>query len=202
MAKTIIKNCPECNTAFQYEIGKGKHRKYCFSKECYNARKIKQRLSRTLNYPKCSTPNCVGKATRVSYGLCETCYYRLRRNGTVNYKRKPPRYQYTTSGGYTKLYLPNHPLADSGGYVMEHRKVVHEHFTNNNEQLDCFWCGKSVSWQSMVVDHLNGDIKDNRICNLVMSCNGCNRTRGSATAFIQRLTPVGYKVFMKSIERQ
>jgi len=64
--------------------------------------------------------------------------------------RKP-----TTSGGYVKLYSPNHPKADNDGYVLEHRLVME---SSIGRYLDT----------SEIVHHRNGIKKDNRIENLTI----------------------------------
>ncbi len=53
----------------------------------------------------------------------------------------------------------------------------------------CYWCGKTLYRMrgirrhpdKMVVDHLNRVRHDNRIENLVASCNRCNITRTDST---------------------
>ena len=55
--------------------------------------------------------------------------------------------------GYVMLHLPNHPIANKGGNVYEHRLVMSEHIGR--------WLTKNES-----VHHKNGNRKDNRIDNL------------------------------------
>ena len=54
------------------------------------------------------------------------------------------------SRGYVQLKMPNHPNADSRGYVYEHRYVMAEKI------------GRPLR-EDEIVHHVNGDIKDNRI---------------------------------------
>lgn len=61
----------------------------------------------------------------------------------------------TTKSGYRQILIPEHPRADSCGYVMEHI-VVWERAT-----------GIPVP-ESCCIHHLNGDKTDNRIHNLCM----------------------------------
>lgn len=60
-----------------------------------------------------------------------------------------------TKAGYRMILQPNHPRADSGGYVMEHI-VIWEQATGVSVPMNC------------CIHHLNGDKKDNRIQNLCM----------------------------------
>jgi hypothetical protein len=59
----------------------------------------------------------------------------------------------TTDSGYLKVYAPEHPHADSKGYVSAHRLVM-------EERLGRFLTPEEV------VHHKNGDKQDNRLANL------------------------------------
>ena len=63
------------------------------------------------------------------------------------------KYRKKHSGGYTLIYIPDHPMADRTGYVLEHRVVVES------------FLGRCLS-SSEIVHHINGDKSDNRIDNL------------------------------------
>lgn len=58
--------------------------------------------------------------------------------------------------GYVKLYKPKHPMADSGGYVPEHRFVLSETLGRLLEKHE-------------IVHHINGVKNDNCIENLVIT---------------------------------
>ena len=64
-----------------------------------------------------------------------------------------------SSGGYVLIYYPNHPFANSGGYVAEHRLVMENVL------------GRVLRTEEYV-HHINGDKSDNRIENLQLTDAG------------------------------
>ena len=154
---------------------------------------IARRRARYGTLPKCATENCGGKATRVKSGLCEVCYCRVRRTGTV--VRLPHKRRYKTGAGYIKLLKPEHPLAESGGLVAEHRYVMFNLLGAAIQK--CGWCGCCIDWSDVVVDHLNEQKDDNEPSNLMLACNDCNRARGAMMPFLRGL---GEQSFEKLIE--
>jgi 5-methylcytosine-specific restriction endonuclease McrA len=170
-----IRTCV-CGKVFEYEIGRGRDRKNCSDKCAEDVFKKKQ-LANKDSLPECKTPGCSNKANRKGAGLCEACYYRIRRKGTVHYKPLPLyRYRYNQSAGYVWVREPNHPLADSKGLVYEHRFVFYER--NGSGPFKCHWCQADINWDVMHVDHLDDDKTNNNIDNLVPSCPRCNQKRG------------------------
>lgn len=190
------KTCPTCGTNFSYEVGKGRDRKHC-SDGCRRKHQLAMRAERYEYLPECSVELCNNKATRVSHGMCETHYTRVRRTGTTEKSGACGRYR--TGSGYIKLLMPDHELADSGGLVFEHRAIAYE--MHNGECPNCFWCGVSLSWNIAVVDHLNEKKDDNSESNLVVACNNCNRARGAMMPLVARLKPQSLKVFIECIEK-
>lgn len=66
-----------------------------------------------------------------------------------------------TAKGYLQILAPEHPRADSGGYVMEHI-FVFEKETGVSVPPNC------------CIHHLNGDKSDNRIENLCLMSRGAH----------------------------
>lgn len=188
------KTCPTCGKRFSYEIGKGKDRKHCSSK-CRVKHQINCWKGRIKDLPRCRIPDCEKPAVRRKYGLCESCYYRLRRNGTT--KKRQPKYRYKTGAGYIKLRCLGHFLSDSDGYIFEHRKVLYDLLGKGLQT--CFWCGKNLPWDAVVIDHQNEIKHDNRPDNLRISCNGCNRALGSAIPFVKRIQESAMPIFLNRI---
>lgn len=184
--------CAACGLNFSYEVGSGRDRKYCSLLCRKSFRSINQNL-RWASLDTCSIEGCLKKANRVQARMCEKHYVRFRRQGHTDDRKILGRY--TTTAGYIKLLKPNHPLADSKGQVFEHRYVVYELVTNKS--ISCYWCGLVLNWDSAVIDHLNECKSDNRVENLVVSCNGCNRARGAIKGFIGGLSQESLETFLE-----
>ncbi len=71
--------------------------------------------------------------------------YNRKRGGRIN------------RSGYTEIYKPEHPGANSMGYIREHRFIAGEAL------------GRPLK-KDEIVHHINGDKVDNRNCNLLI-CN-------------------------------
>lgn len=169
----IARLCKNCGVEFTFQrIGRGLARVHC-SEECAAQYAAAQCALRC--YAPCSVAGCGKPANRVGAGLCETHYYRQRRNGHVELTERfiPDLVDHT--GGYKLKYDPGHPLAN-GRRVYEHRAVYYAAYGEG--PFNCFHCGTPVSWGDMHVDHLNDRPDDNRIANLVASCPRCNTGRG------------------------
>lgn len=103
------------------------------------------------------------------------------RNGVA-----PLGFSYDSDGYKILTGQRGHPLATTrrSYTVKEHRKVLYDAIGPGPHA--CHWsavsgCGATeLDWDDIHVDHLNGDVVDNRIENLVVSCPLCNVRRGRA----------------------
>lgn len=177
------KLCPTCGRNFTYLVGAGNDRRHCQDARCQRIRRHDQRAERMKTYPSCATDGCERPANRRASGLCEVCYTRVRRTGTTTPRKRSLRYQ--RQSGYVALLRRGHPLADSQGYVYEHRLV---YFEGHSGSLTCCWCGTGLTWETAVIDHLNEVKHDNQKANLVASCDNCNTARARMLSFLRRLT--------------
>lgn len=107
----------------------------------------------------CRHEGC-GRAT-YSLGFCRL-HYRRYKSGMIDadgnllrepWSRHPKKGYRFDHNGYVRVHRPDHPRADVGGYVLEHRLVMEGHLGRFLEKGE-------------VVHHLNGDRHDNRIENL------------------------------------
>jgi 5-methylcytosine-specific restriction endonuclease McrA len=197
--------CNWCNAEFCVPIGRGTVRLYCTT-ACRMAAQLKARKDRMSDLPNCSVEWCHRKAVRTGAGLCDACYCRRRRGGSDVSSDSMRRKVKNHSAGYVLLYAPDHPLAKKGT-VPEHRLVAYEKFGNGPQS--CYWCGTHLEWESdrhafdtVRVDHLNEVKNDNHPDNLVISCNACNRLRGSMLPLIQTMRPQAIPLFLKCVGEQ
>jgi hypothetical protein len=68
-----------------------------------------------------------------------------------------------TTHGYIKVYLPEHPRADKGGYIPEHHFVMEKHI---GRLLYRSSSGGHNTQNDEIVHHIDGDKKNNKIDNL------------------------------------
>jgi len=176
--------CQACGSEFSYVVARGSDRKFCRDPECRRRRMLVINNAKPL----CVVEGCSNPRGYAS-GVCNSCYYRQRRTGTL--ARRQYAYRGKHSSGYVVLTLPGHPLATSKGYLMEHRSVLYEAIGPGTHP--CHWCSKPVGWLkgssrrgSLVVDHLDGDKANNARVNLVPSCSPCNWSRGLMMSWVRK----------------
>lgn len=126
---------------------------------------------------KCKIIGCQKDAAYKSDQVCQMHYFRFMRNGTYDTVRKRA-YRYVNPAGYHAIYEPDHPLAQQGGYVYEHRFYL---FNEKGYSIkECEMCGVTWSWGDICsshVDHIDEDKSNNKPSNLRPLCNSCNTKR-------------------------
>ena len=154
--------CIVCGKIFYERMSKIKRGCKCCSSKCYH----KSREIHSIEQSKALKKNCLVCGKLFKTKLCEIKrgwgkYCSKKCYGIILQDRKTPGDKHfnwnggkhKTFEGYVMAYAPNHPEAQSGRYVLEHRLVVEKHlgrFLNKNE----------------VVHHINEIKDDNRIENL------------------------------------
>lgn len=125
---------------------------------------------------KCKIEGCERDAMYTDQCVCQMHYFRFMRNGSYELKPKSRAIRIVMPGkGYIRLYEPSHPLADTQGYVSEHRKVV---YSRIGETLSCCeLCGKPVTWSDVHIDHIDKNVQNNSPENLRPLCRPCNTFR-------------------------
>lgn len=128
---------------------------------------------------KCKVEGCERECMYKSQQVCQKHYFRYMRYGTYDLTMKPRKERRVHSAGYICLFMPDHPLACSTGYVYEHRYVLYKKY--GDKIPDCEICGAITTWDSRDthVDHINEDKSDNRESNLRILCNSCNVRRSN-----------------------
>ena len=124
----------------------------------------------------CSVDSCE-KARYQGHRMCSTHVMRLHRYGDLHADHTPkPKPVTFHSNGYRLLPRRGHPLADSSGYVYEHRLVLYAVLGPGAHP--CHWCKRHVEWSvDLEVDHLDDDKTNNTPANLAPSCHACNTGR-------------------------
>lgn len=123
----------------------------------------------------CTVEGCNTRCRSARSPYCERHYYRMRRNGSLDQRRKPAADRRMHSSGYVILYRPGHPLADAMGYVYEHRTIIYNRASG--ECPPCDYCGAELTWRTIEADHRDRNRANNNSENLANSCGPCNRER-------------------------
>lgn len=206
---TRKRECKNCGVGFEYLVRQGGDKRHC-SKQCRHEWSKKNKppksswdkcecgttvrsssdsqcnrcytLSRKEKAGVCHVHKCKDPATRVGEKLCEKHYYRKRRTGTTDTRALIGWYK--DGHGYIHKWEPEHPLSKKSGYVSEHRRVVYNQTGAGSK--DCYWCGKSMEWGSLHIDHIDENKENNGIENLAISCAQCNTARSAMLRLIRR----------------
>lgn len=155
------------------QLGLGRPRKYC-GQLCSGRASAKKLEGRPLQT--CSVLGCKSPANRVGMRLCEMHYGRTRRNGTTQFIGGISKGNLIHSRGYVLTPARGHPRALGNYRAYEHRVVFYD--SHGEGPFECNWCGCTVTWDGMHVDHLDNNPLNNDPSNLVASCPECNQHRG------------------------
>ena len=181
--RTRIGACKVCGREFTYLHCTGRHTQLC-SNDC--RRQSRKDVVAQLPRIACGITGCDKPARPGRQPICAMHYHRQYRTGRTE-RDEPLGRWLNSSDGYYVSVSAEHPLAGKDGVVREHRAVAYD--THGEGPHPCHWCGKMLEWPKICVDHLNGVRDDNRPDNLVISCNGCNGSRGKLLAFIAKALP-------------
>lgn len=128
----------------------------------------------------CRVDGCGKKARYTTAQVCQTHYFRLWRNGTLDIVRKPARPR-IYERGYTFVHAPHHPLTSPGQiYIAEHRAVLYEKIGPG--PMSCELCGVSMTWKTCQSDHIDQNRANNDPSNLRPLCRRCNVWRSMPPA--------------------
>ena len=133
--------CQQCSNEFKVKPYREKTAKYC-SYECYW--KAKRGKKPWMTGKKHKTKSKEKMSEKVKQAWKRGVY-----NKRINHEGDKTNH----SLGYIEVKMPNHPMADKRGYVLEHRLIMAQKI------------GRMLK-STELVHHINGDKKDNRIENL------------------------------------
>lgn len=133
---------------------------------------------------KCKVADCNRDAMYKSVCMCQKHYFRVMRNGTLELKRDKKirtlgysrEYKHQMPGrGYIRCYEPNHKLADTQGYVSEHRLIAYDKY--GDSLPNCELCDKPLDWDNVHIDHKDNIAYNNTPSNIRPLCRICNTRR-------------------------
>jgi len=151
---------------------------------------------------KCKAHDCDRDAIYGTLQLCQKHYFRYWRRGTletiaderIKATGLSRKYRIQNPAGYQRIYEPTHTLANSDGYVYEHRFVAYKKYGDNLPA--CLMCGANINWDNCHIDHIDEDVTNNNIENLRPVCRGCNTTR---TVRTKNVIPLTYNGVTKTV---
>lgn len=189
--REITRVCKWCGETFTFLSERGRARIFCGMK-CNAASSMQTWKDKQDSRPKCKASGCDKPQKTSTQGYCAAHEARMRRTGEIALRPRPTRSKCTH--GYMRVKRPDLPISDVHGWCYEHRAVLYDKIGDQGHC--CHWCGISLTWGVTDVDHIDG-IKDrNDPDNLVASCSGCNRSRGTLLPFLRRMTEDGYEQFL------
>lgn len=139
----------------------------------------------------CTVHGCSRKIKAKNF--CDLHYYRFSKFGSTDLPKKP------IINRYKRISKVGHPLTTVKGFVYEHRAILYDKIGKGPHY--CYWCDKTIGWtvgvapehDSIVVDHLDRNRRNNETNNLVPSCPKCNssRSHGNQTEVFDKDTRHG-----------
>ena len=127
------------------------------------------------NHQKCSADGCDRLSEYGKLKLCQKHYFRFWRTGTVALIPLVPKPLTETPNGYLTVYGPGHRVGNGKSRVYQHRVVMYE--MCGEGPFQCALCSLKVTWETLHIDHINENKKDNRPDNLRITCISCNTKR-------------------------
>jgi len=142
-------------------------------------------LQTILKYSACEIDGCL-RLPRLGRKVCPMHDRRIEL-GQVGQELQAPskaggKFVRAKTRGYLEEKLPGHPLATKAGRVLQHRRVYYDEYGLG--PFECYWCGQTVTWGTVHIDHLNEIRDDNRLENLVAACTKCNVNRSAMLRFL------------------
>ena len=120
----------------------------------------------------CKVEGCARESMYKAQDVCQKHYFRFMRKGSYDLEVKSRKRRISNPAGYQKIYEPTHPLANSDGYVYEHRMVYFEEVSKT--VASCDMCGSDITWGNCHIDHKDNDVENNNADNLRAVCRPCN----------------------------
>jgi hypothetical protein len=132
----------------------------------------------------------LGRSGKLVNKACKRFGFQMRRRGPKNGPEHPgwKGGRHPDKSGYILLYRPDHPEANAGGYVREHRLVAEE------------MLGRRLL-PTEVVHHKNDVPDDNRPENLQVFDTNADHLRATLAGKCPKWTPEGRQRILESVRR-